>query len=364
MSSSTCPATWLPFDELIEQLNRKGFRIGVEHNVRLQALLSRLGDQCSPADLKTLLCPLFATSAQQQQIFYRAFDACYPSLRAEDDDHVTTSQVAPKERAIRKLPAWQKWCLALGLVAIAVATAITVIERRTPAPDGGGAVASPSQQPQPIVTDTSPRPWTAWYSARRTELRWVVVAVPLALSLAWELYRYRRRELLIRKSLDKAPPYSWPVRTDAVPEIYQPSELAAVSRLLHRRYQGESERLDVIGTIAASIASLGFPTFRYRRDSRLPEYLFLIDRAGFRDHQSRLYEHLATVLRGQGLYVSTWFFDGDPRVCWSAEGDVSVYLEQLTRSCPGHRCLLFGTGDALLDPVTGSLVAWQKLFEA
>ena len=169
--------------------------------------------------------------------------------------------------------------------------------------------------------------------------------------------------LFIRKSLDKAPPYSWPVRADATPEIYEPSQLASVNRLLHRRYQGESQRLDVMATVAASIASLGFPTFRYRRDSQLPEYLFLIDRAGFRDHQSHLYEHLATMLRAQGLYVTTWFFDGDPRVCWSADRDGSVYLEQLARTCPGHRLLLFGTAKYLLDAVSGRLAEWYRIFE-
>ena len=67
----------------------------------------------------------------------------------------------------------------------------------------------------------------------------------------WQLHRSRKRRLLIRKSLDKAPPYSWPVRADTAPEIYEPSQLASVNRLLHRRYQGESERLDVMATLKA-----------------------------------------------------------------------------------------------------------------
>jgi hypothetical protein len=179
----------------------------------------------------------------------------------------------------------------------------------------------------------------------------------------WELYRFRKRRMFIRKARGKVPPYSWPVRADVAPEIYDPQDLAVVSRLLHRRYQGESARLDVAGTVEASIEALGFPTFRYRRDSRLPEYLFLIDRASFRDHQSLLHEHLATMLRGQGLYVSTYFYEGDPRVCWSSSGDESWYLEDLQRTCAGYRLLLFGDGEQLLDAVTGRLVHWRRTFE-
>jgi hypothetical protein len=95
----------------------------------------------------------------------------------------------------------------------------------------------------------------------------------------------------------------------------------------------------------------------------LPEYLFLIDRASFRDHQSLLHEHLAIMLRGQGLYVSTYFYEGDPRVCWSSSGDESWYLEDLQRTCAGYRLLLFGNGEQLLDAVTGRLVHWRRTFE-
>jgi hypothetical protein len=361
---------WLPFEDLLEQLTRKGFRIGIEHSLRLEVLLNRLGDQCSPSDLKTLLCPLFATNAHQQESFYRAFDACYPFLHSQGGESLTTAEIASETvgrggRAAR--PVWLV-IIASVVIALAVLTASALWRATSDRSAGTAPTASPARvvpQPEPAIPPpTAQSPWTNWYAVRRTELGWLAVGGPIAAWLAWELHRSRRRRLLIRKSQDKSPPYSWPVRADATPEIYEPSRLASVSRLLHRRYQGESERLDVMATVAASIASFGFPTFRYRRDSQLPDYLFLIDRAGFRDHQSRLYEHLATMLRAQGLYVTTWFFDGDPRVCWSPDHDSSVHLEQLARTCSHHRLLLFGTAKHLLDAVTGRFVEWYGIFES
>ena len=367
MSLSTHPATWLPFDDLIEQLGRKGFRIGVEHSVRLQALLSRLGDRCAPADLKTLICPLFATSAQQQEIFYRVFDACYPWLQSEGADDAAMSRAGRDSRGARRSAVRLRPYLVASLAAMSLAVATTlVVWKASPTGVPATVVTLPPAAPavgELVIPETTQVPWIAWYTSRRTELTWIAIAGPLLLWLAWEWYRARSRHLLIRKSLDKVPPYSWPVRADAAPDIYHPSDLSSATRVLHRRYQGESERLDVMGTIAASIASLGFPTFRYRPDSRLPEYLFLIDRAGFRDHQSQLYEHLGEVLRTQGLYVSAWVFDRDPRVCSSASGDGLMYLEQLARTFPGHRLLLFSNGESLLDPVTGQLADWYRLFE-
>jgi hypothetical protein len=74
------PEATLPFEHLLEQLRRHGFRVGVEHHLRVRQLLNRCGEGCSPAGLKTLLCPVFATNAEQQELFYRAFETAYPFL--------------------------------------------------------------------------------------------------------------------------------------------------------------------------------------------------------------------------------------------------------------------------------------------
>src|SRR5437867_11549687 len=65
----------LPFEAFLLHLRRQGFTIGIDHHLRLQQLLTRVGDQCAPSDLKTTLCPIFASSAEQQAAFYAAFDA-------------------------------------------------------------------------------------------------------------------------------------------------------------------------------------------------------------------------------------------------------------------------------------------------
>ncbi|HYL77848.1 MAG TPA: caspase family protein [Bryobacteraceae bacterium] len=383
----------LPFEPLLDHLHRQGFHIGVEHHLRVRMLLNRVAADCQPSELKTLLCPIFATNAEQQDFFYRTFDEYYPFLRDVDQGDAgsspTASQppVAEPSRVVRRWPYLAAAGIAIVL-SVAFLTWKTQVLRPpaqpsspppsepastpaqpTPRPERTPAPAAASERDHRVssrVTRVPPSvsPMLAWYSTQRIVLGWTAVMGPLLSWLFYEVYRFRRRRLLIRKAQGKVPPYSWPIRTELPPDIYPPHDLAVVSRLLHRRYQGEAERLDVAATVDASIAALGFPTFRYRKDSRLPEYLFLIDRAGFRDHQARLYEHLAAVLHGQGLYVSVYFYEGDPRVCWNTTAEESVSLEQLLRMCSGYRLLLFGNGEQLLDAVTGRLTHWHRLLTA
>jgi len=95
----------LPFAEFLANLTRQGFVVGVDQHLRLHTLLHRLGPDCPPARLKSLLCPLFATNAKQQQQFYRAFDAYFAVFdpqrakkEAEAEAERKAAEQAEKER--------------------------------------------------------------------------------------------------------------------------------------------------------------------------------------------------------------------------------------------------------------------------
>jgi hypothetical protein len=136
-----------------------------------------------------------------------------------------------------------------------------------------------------------------------------------------------------------------------------------VVRKLRRRQIAEYRRLDLARTIDATIAASGYPTFQYRPDSRMPEYLILIDRTATRDHQAALFDQLAQALQREGIFVTRYFFDGDPRVCWSERATASVSLSDLQKIFSEHRLIIFGRGDRLIDPVTGELTEWSAMFQ-
>src|ERR1041384_1832068 len=74
MSASTIPDSHLIFGDFIESLRAHGFIIGIGHQLRLQKLLSRIGPECRPHELKTILCPIFATDEREQTRFYEVFE--------------------------------------------------------------------------------------------------------------------------------------------------------------------------------------------------------------------------------------------------------------------------------------------------
>src|ERR1051325_8598144 len=74
MSAATIPDSHLIFGDFIESLRARGFTIGIGHQLRLQKLLSRIGPNCRPDELKTILCPIFATDEREQTRFYEEFE--------------------------------------------------------------------------------------------------------------------------------------------------------------------------------------------------------------------------------------------------------------------------------------------------
>ena len=96
----------LVFDDFLTHLRRQGFDIGVDHYLRLQELLSKVGAECAPQDLKTILAPIFATNQAQQEQFHRAFDNYFslfqtPVSTAPSDGELADSLPASAQTAAK-----------------------------------------------------------------------------------------------------------------------------------------------------------------------------------------------------------------------------------------------------------------------
>lgn len=108
------------FEQLLQQLRVQHFAIGIDHYLRLQRLLEHIDGNCSAQSLRTMLCPLFATSHKQQQQFYRVFDQLYPwfcentsgsSGRDGDNLHTVDSNNAPIARLEKLTPILAVVCI-------------------------------------------------------------------------------------------------------------------------------------------------------------------------------------------------------------------------------------------------------------
>jgi hypothetical protein len=392
------------FGELLAYLRQHGFNIGVDHYLRLQQLLDKIGGHCSPQELRTLLCPIFATSKTQQEQFYRAFDSYFDFFQSDsepsDAEQLSEAEAQQPLHALPSKSARRKWlyiaativaltALALALflflrpraieqsstdkaninaspdaAASATPSRETTVKPSTEVVNTGEAPAQADKVQSPVTTPTpyaTLTPESSFYERYRSGINIAIILAPLLLFLLYEWYRFARRKLLIQKQQARKPPFIWPVQVDAPEDgLYDSEQFLTAARLLRRRQVDEFRRLDVEATVAATVEHLGFPDFRYRSDSRFPEYLVLIDRASYRDHQAQLFDELTQALTREGVFAVRYFFDGDPRVCRDESGASVVQLTELQNRFGGHRLIIFGGGDKLLDQITGWWLWWRQ----
>ncbi len=389
---TTAPAVQpvLPFAEFLEELRRQGFVIGLDQHLRLQLLLDQLADSCPPERLKTHLCPIFATSPEEQGRFHRAFDRFYPAFATAGEE---SEREARRSAATESLMPERREPDGLRrrvLLVLAIAATLAGLgfwwwsARKGEPPPAPAAIDSAAVTPPPIASDTAVAPAPAaadsvaplptpapesepgrgtFFARHRTAIRYLAVVLPFLLFLFNEWRLYRRRRLVVERQRRQKPPFSWPVRLEAPVNPFTDSEeLPTAARHLRQREAGEVERLSVEQSVSATIAALGFPTFRYKTDTRMPEYLLLIEREAHRDHRARLFQSLAHALEKEGVHTTRYFYDGDPRVCDPEDGQHHELLVDIRRRFPGYRLLVFGTGARLVDPLSGRLQPWTTDF--
>ena len=388
----------LPFGDFLSHLSQREFTIGIDHHLRLQQLLDKTSSECAPEDIKTLLCPIFATDEKEQELFYQEFDNFFEIFQAPS---TATSEETPGgselavDRQLTHVSRSKKRALiagftVVGLLLIGLAVYYfyqkpvvtpppTVQPTPTPVQSPVPSIsASPSPSvnkatvtPVPTAAPTpstpspilSPTPYSSSFiRTHRNSIRLIATIVPFVCLLLFEFIRFRRQTLVLERARGRRPPFSWPISVDA-PKLkhFNSEQFYRVVRRLRRRQVGEFQRLDIRGTVAATIASGGYPAFRFRADSRFPEYLILIDRASPVDHQAEYFDQLVRALVREGLFLVRYFYDKDPRVCWNEVAERGIFLTDLQKQYPEHRLLLFGDGDKFLDPISGKLVTWAGL---
>ena len=390
MSASTIPDSHLIFGDFIESLRSRGFTIGIGHQLRLQRLLSRIGPECKPYELKTLLCPIFATDEREQKNFYEEFEKYFEyESSVEDEGPVERfdSEAVPEEK--RESPEKRKRiALIVGVTLFLIVLALVPFIKI----GGGGPGNDVTPTPTPEISTPTPTPLKiALFQNMAMEVstlfRILLALLPLFIFAIYELYRRIKQRQRRRDPNDRVQP-SIPVRFGSSPDdLYDPDEVIRIARLLRARQRAGTSQLDLAASIAATVKALGFFTLREKAVSQPTEYLVLIDREAFRDHQARLFYELARKLYAESVFVTCYFFEGDPRVSFlspfesiaaapvvrtpeaqqkleaeARKAQRGATLEDLHDLHAGHRLLIFGECADLVDSVTLQTVDWIKVF--
>lgn len=357
------------FEALYLRLRQEGFRTGVDQQLRMQELLDLIA--CEPQDLKTVLCPLFATNATQQAIFYRVFDEVFPLLAADTPSPAQlaaaqalhpTGVTTPARKQERPHPRYLKWLLIFGLL-VAGALLYSSFHRSTPA-----SKVEPKPPPPPSTTPPVRRRTlnlalpagvpTLHPEAKLIAYEWGAIVTPLLFFGGFALYRYFRRQISGRREAELQPPHFWPLQLESLgARVFRADDIRELARRLRQREDAMQSNLDIPATVSATIKGHGFPNFRFRPIRRPPEYLVLIERVSNADPFSCMTTDLAGMLKADGVLLSCYHFEGDPRRLFTDSGD-QLDMADLAPRTGDYRLLLFGSSGCLFHPVTGRLEDW------
>jgi hypothetical protein len=331
-----------PLRQLFDRLRADRFPVGPDQYLRMRQLLAAVGDE-PPEHLKTLIAPIFAGSKEQQARFYDIFD------------EVFTPPPPPIAVVPFRRPIGRATALALAAAALVLAALIGVVlsEKEKPRFQPPPPVTMPTD-----TTDYAAVPQTrTWHRPALSAMMIAGVAatglvIAVLAAIAVQEFRRRRRQANWEGG---EPPYAWSLKAPRQPQLFEPGALLRLIRALKGREEGDRRRLHIRKTIAATIRADGDPRLVYQGELQTPDTIVLIERVSDDDHQALFFDRLTAALSAEGVAISRFFYEGDPRICWGESRQARVTLRDLRARTPEARLLLFGDPQALLDPLSGEI---------
>lgn len=359
----------------IDSLRQAGYNIGVSQYIAAQDLLVAIaaqGLQPQPQRLKTMLGPIMCSSADEQAEFQQRFDAWMHLLQTPR--HARSHAVPPLEQELKQVERrsrrLRRVLVYASLVLMGLLSPFVIHHWRS------------GRSPQQLNSGESEAALTGLEQfmddLRSIELveflmtnGWValvlIIVIPAIALGIWRFWWQRQaRRFLQRRATHQLPELDKLSIPDLGQSLFPPTLFMQIAHQLRRRVVIPSRELDIEKTIQASLQQGGWLTPVYGVRKVLPEYLFLIDRSSYRDHQARFVEEAIARLRGNGVFIDCYSFDGDPRVCFSydfpdEEREPPRKLAELAAKYSQHRLLIFTETQQLFRADTGRIAPWTEL---
>ena len=353
--------------EFIDQLRREyKYNIGVSQYIAAQELilaLSAKGEQLEePQRLKSLLGPLLCSSPAEQEDFQLRFDQWIERMGFTVREVIHADENAEAlEQELKKMRQewrWLRWVrLAIAVFLVIVLTNFLI--------EAFSALTSQMQQfPTPmgdLLKLFPPQILQEW----RTTFLWLILVPPVTF-LVWRLWWRWRVGLYLNRRQTRQPPEIQRVSISGLNEELFPRVLfLRIAQGLRRRIRVPSNELDIDKTVEKTVrGGVRFaPVYGYYK--LLPEYLVLIDRANYSDHQARFVKEMIAQLTDNEVLIIGYYFDGDPRVCFPVTGKGSpCKLREISLKYSQHRLLIFSDAEGFFNSLTGELEAWLDLFSS
>jgi hypothetical protein len=95
--------------DLLTAWEANGYAMGVDQQLKIRELLQKIPDDCTISELKTLLSPIFAHNAKQQEEFYDLFTKLDPQQKQTETNPDTQAQAPPPPKSDIPNPKSEDW---------------------------------------------------------------------------------------------------------------------------------------------------------------------------------------------------------------------------------------------------------------
>lgn len=355
-------ASWLTPEVLIEfidELRDAGYKIGVSQYIAVQDLILALiaqGENLDrPQRFKSILSPLLCHSPTEQEDFYRRFDQWLQRMgfiisQAGQRDTKAEELQQELHKIKKQWRTWQQWW---SLVVILFLTVIAWV-----------ILSLVSFQPRPSTKPPNPNIQPLNPSLNWQSILGVLLLIAFLTFLAWGIWWFwRADQFLVRHATNQQPQLEQVSIPGLDEELFPNVLFLRIAQGLRRRIRVPSAELDINGTLKKSMQRGGLftPVYVYRQV--LPEYLVLIDRTNYGDHQARIVEEMIDRLKLNEVFITVYYFDGDPRVCFPMTGKgTPCTLNEIAAKYNEYRLIIFSVAEGLFSSRTGKLEPWSNLF--
>ena len=403
---------YIPLSPLIEDLQRYDFSVTIETYLTLNKLLERTADEDFEKNIyrfKTQLCPIFAKTAQQQELFYKLFDKHFAAYlpftekeeTGEEKQEETGNSESPgittrRPRVYNFL--WIAVVLCSALLRVMVYyfkyhpleedfdTHTSVIHPYVPYEPRDTHTYPPDQKKvgppvKPYVDPDKEKisfasmfvPSVEHFEVKNILLfrisqygTQVMLGIGLVLTVCYfmyELYLYRNRQFALSKRKGKKPQYSWKLDMGDLPGITFSPEFFKLASLMRKRIVVSGDKPDMQRTALATARNGGMLELVMTTQSRPAEYLVLIDNKSENDLQCFYTDLLLDKLIANGIHITRYYYKDDIRKCRDELFKKEVNLSTLAYHYGDHRLLIIGHAHSFFNAGTSKLFDFTDIFQ-
>ena len=206
--------------------------------------------------------------------------------------------------------------------------------------------------------------WITFFQKHKYWIKPILIFLLFALFGAYLNWWAERQQKIIADIQSKNdPPLLWNIQIPNISKIELNEDYFKVLQLMRQRTSDDHFVLNIQKTIDKTIEKGGIVDFQYLPKTRPPEYLLLIDRQSSKNHRAYLYNYMFESFKANEVYIERFFYEGDIRLCWNEYYPNGIKLHDLQQTFRDARLIIVGSGYQLLNPVSGKLAKWTRIFD-